>query len=210
MNTALEQIEKAARRAHLAVFGALHEGEDTIILLGPHEPGFWAHVEAEPEFHDGARDPLDRFSRRVITALARELIGTAVFPSDGPPYPPFIAWALASGRAWASPVGMLVHDTAGLFVSYRGALRLSGKVALPSQSANPCLECAKPCINACPVDALGAAAYDVAACRAHVRATDTAACRSIGCAARRICPLSQRYARLPEQSAFHMRAFLGE
>ena len=206
----LDQIKRAAAAQHLDIFGALHEGADTIILLGPLEPGFWPHINAAPEFQDGARDPLDRYSHRIITDLANSFGAKAVFPSDGPPYPPFISWALASGRAWASPVGMLVHDSAGLFVSYRGALRVSRRFDLPEPSQNPCTTCAKPCITACPVNALSTEVYAVEACRSHIKAIDSTSCRPKGCAARRACPVSQTYGRLPEQSAFHMRAFLGE
>ena len=210
MSTSLQSIADAARAQHLEILGVLHEGEDTVLLLGPYEPGFWAHVTASATFQSGGADPLDRWSHSVISALAQKFAARAIFPSDGPPYPAFILWALASGRAWASPVGMLVHESAGLFVSYRGALRLSGKLELPAASTNPCTDCAKPCITACPVDALGPDSYAVDACKVHIQSDNRKFCRSQGCFARRACPVSQKYARLPEQSAFHMRAFLGE
>ncbi|MEM9580532.1 MAG: ferredoxin [Pseudomonadota bacterium] len=197
---------------HLSVMGAVHDAGSTVVLLGPGEPGFWDHIRRQPELQDGATDPLDRWSKRVIGAVASELGAHAIFPSDGPPYPPFISWALSSARCWLSPSGLLVHDTAGLMVSFRGALRLDARLDLPATSSpSPCEACAsQPCRSACPVDALTPAAYDVAACRAHIRESDSAACRSKGCAARRACPVSQSYGRKPDQSAFHMRAFLGE
>lgn len=210
MPPSLQTLTDAARAQHLDLLGALHEGEDTVLLLGPLEPGFWAHVTSSVAFQSRAPDPLDRWSHEVISALAKRFGAKAVFPSDGPPYPPFISWALASGRAWVSPVGMLVHEHAGLFVSYRGALRVSGKVPLPPPSNAPCAQCTKPCTAACPVDALRASSYAVDDCKTHIKKTDSRSCRTLGCAARRACPVSQRYARLPEQSAFHMRAFLGE
>ncbi|MEZ5714348.1 MAG: hypothetical protein R3D85_03730 [Paracoccaceae bacterium] len=93
----------AARHA-LAVMGLSHDGGDTVVLLGPAEPGFWAHFTAQPEYDDGAPDPMDRWSKRAIGALARAWGGVAVFPSDGPPYPPFQAWrwtaAAPSPRRW--------------------------------------------------------------------------------------------------------------
>ncbi|UYV38000.1 ferredoxin [Rhodobacteraceae bacterium D3-12] len=121
----------------LALFGALHDGPDTLLLLGPNEPGFWAHFTAQPEYSDGLPDPLDRWSKRVITSLAQAWDGTAIFPSDGPPYPAFLDWALRSKQAFTSPVGMLVHARAGLMVSYRGAVRLPGHRALPAPAAPP-------------------------------------------------------------------------
>jgi hypothetical protein len=212
----LDDVAEAAARAHLGVFGAFHPrpgdeapaGTGTLILLGPEEPGFWAHVTAAPEFADGAPDPLDRWSARVIGALAEALGGTALFPFGGPPYRPFVSWALASGRAWRSPVTLLVHDTAGLMVSYRGALALPERLALPACPPSPCERCpGQPCRTACPVGALSDEGYDVAACHHLLDTSAGIDCMTEGCAARRACPVSRRYGRLPEQSAYHMRLF---
>jgi len=196
-----------AAAVHLELLGAAPEGDATILLLGPREPGFWQAFCASPEYTDGAPDPLDRWSKRVVGALATHWEGDALFPSDGPPYPPFIAWALASGRVWQSPVGLLVHDRQGLWLSFRGAVRLPRLLDLGS-GANPCTNCTEqPCRIACPVDALTADSYDVDACRGYL---DTAAgedCRTRGCAARRACPVGQAYGRNERQSRFHMRAF---
>lgn len=206
----ISDIRKAARAQYLDVFGALHDKGDTIILLGPYEPDFWAHVTASPELNDDLPDPLNRWSKRIINDLATQFDANAIFPSDGPPYPAFISWATASSQAWIAPVGMLVHHTAGLFASYRGALRIPQTLPLPVANTSPCDPCRQPCKTACPVNALQPTSYDVEACIAHIKGPDTKSCRTQGCAARRACPVSQTYGRLPEQSAFHMRAFLGE
>jgi epoxyqueuosine reductase len=210
MSDALKTLNHLSAASHLEVFGLLREGSETIALLGPREPDFWANVSQSAEFLDGQCDPLDRWSKRVVGQIAKECGAKPVFPSDGPPYPPFISWALASGQSWVSPVGMLVHETAGLFISFRAALRFSEHLPLPAQTASPCVSCAKPCVSACPVNALSPDHYDVPSCMSHIRERDSAECRSKGCAARRACPVSQNYARSPLQSAFHMRAFLGE
>ncbi len=211
------ELRARVRAAHLDLFGGFHPvpdddappGAGTLLLLGPHEPGFWAHVTAAPEFSDAAPNPLDRWSARVLAALAADLGAVALFPFGGPPYRPFIAWALRTGRAWQSPAGLLVHDTAGLMVSYRGALALPERIALPPAPACPCDTCPdKPCLTACPVNALSArTGYDVAACHGFLDTPPGADCMGDGCRARRACPVSRGHARLGEQSAFHMRAF---
>lgn len=203
-----QRIRELAATHALAIMGGVGEDGGTVILLGP-GAGFWPHFQASPEWQDGAPDPIDRWSSRVITALADTLEAEALFPFGGPPYLPFLRWATDSGRAWQSPAGMLVHDSAGLMVSYRGALRFARPIALPPTGASPCISCtAQPCMGACPVDALSAArGYDVAACHAFL---DTAAgqdCLQQGCKARRACPVSQRFGRDPAQSALHMRSF---
>ncbi|MFD2172739.1 ferredoxin [Rhodobacter lacus] len=185
----------------------VHEGAETVLLLAPDEPGFWPHVTAQPEFADGAKDPLDRWSKRVIGALAAAHGGRAIFPSDGPPYPPVFRWALASGEAFSAPVGMMVHVRMGLMASLRGALALPGALPLPDPAPHPCTECAAPCRTACPVAALGPEGYNTAACHAFLNTAEGANCLSGGCLARRACPLSKSYGRLAEQSAWHMRQF---
>lgn len=209
-------IQTLTQADGLEVFGGFHpnpadgtpDGTLTLLLLGPSEPGFWHKFQASPEYLDGQPNALDRWSTRVVTALAETLGATALFPFGGPPYQPFIAWAQRSGRAWQSPAGLLVHDRAGLMVSYRAALALPRKLALPPLPAKPCDSCAtQPCLTACPVNALGPQGYDVPACHTHLDTAAGADCMTQGCAARRVCPVSQSYGRLPEQSAFHMRSF---
>lgn len=209
----------AARLAahRLEIFGAFHPGPEdkapsgtgTILLVGPGEPGFWAHITTEPEFNDGAPDPMDRWSRRVIGTLACDLRAKALFPFGGPPWQPFIAWARRSGRAWESPVGFLVHDRAGLMVSYRGALALKEMIDLPAPpAASPCATCAeKPCLTACPVGALSDQGYDAASCHGYLDIAPGQECLGAGCQVRRACPVSRTYGRVAEQSAFHIRHF---
>ena len=117
--------------------------------------------------------------------------------------------ALRSGRAWTSPVTLLVHDRAGLLVSYRGAIALREMLDLPdAMPDNPCESCAtKPCLTACPPRAMTATGYDVPACHSFLNMSDGADCLSLGCGVRHACPVSQGYGRLPEQSSYHMRLF---
>lgn len=180
----------------------------SLVLVGPQGgQRWWQALQTSAEWQDGQSHPIDRWSKRVLGMIAQHNDGTAIFPSDGPPYPPFLHWARQSGRMWQSPVGMLVHPDAGLWVSFRGALALPFPVLLPA-SATPCNSCAaQPCRNACPVDALGAAGYDTVSCHAFLDSTPGQDCMSRGCAARRACPRGESHARSSEQSAYHMRQF---
>jgi len=150
---------------------------------------------------------VDRWSRRVIGRLACDLGAKALFPFGGPPWQPFYRWALRSGQVWDSPVRLLVHSDQGLMVSFRGALALKEMLDLPAPPTRPCDAFAAPCLTACPVGALSEAGYDVPKCHAFLNTEAGAYCMTKGCAVRRACPLSQSYARLPEQSAYHMRQF---
>lgn len=214
-------LDAEARGLALAIRGilspkadpSLPEDTKSLVLLGPGEPRFWQIFQASDEYRDGARHPLDRWSRSTIDRLAARWGGTAIYPYDGPPWPPFLAWAADSGQAWLSPTGLLVHDTAGLFLSFRGAIALPVAVRTPPAhpAESPCAPCPAPCATACPVGALVAGQpYDVPRCRAHVRSPQGTECREGGCLVRRACPVSQRFGRRREQSAFHMAAFVPE
>ena len=208
----LRDIAARAATCHLAVLGGftcqddpgLPPGTRSLILLGPRQPGFWAAVQAAPEW--GASDPVDRWSRRVVGGLACDLRAKALFPFGGPPYQPFQSWALRTGAVWESPVRLLVHAEQGLMVSFRGALALKEVVEVPV-GVRPCDACAKPCLTACPVGALGAAGYDVPRCHGFLDQPEGADCMAGGCVVRATCPVSLGHARMPEQSAYHMRQF---
>ncbi|MFV0359713.1 ferredoxin [Tropicimonas sp.] len=212
-----EATDRTAAEHWLSIMGGFHPAPDeaglppgtaTLLLLAPREPGFWPEVSAAPEFRDGNPDPLDRWSRRVIGGWAQASRAAALFPFDGPPYLPFFDWARRTGHAWPSPVAMLVHDRAGLFLSIRGALALTRRIALPGAAPRPCDTCkTSPCRSACPVDALASTGYDLTACHRYLDTAEGTDCLENGCAARRVCPVSRRYPRSPAQSAFHMRAF---
>lgn len=212
MRLSFKDIALCASRAQLSVMGTvtqdLPDGIKTLFLLGPLEPGFWPVFSTSAEYRDGADDPMDRWSSRVIGSLAADLGGEAFFPFGPPPYQPFFTWAQLSGRAHPSPVGLLVHDDAGLMVSYRGAVGFSYAISTPKPGPNPCDICPdQPCLTACPVGALKGDFYDVPACKADLDRSENT-CLSRGCAVRRACPVSQGYGRDEAQSAFHMKAFL--
>jgi len=200
---------------HLTILGGFYptpedgtpEGTQTLLMLGPQEPGFWAHFTTQPEWLDGQPDPMDRWSRRTIGRIACDLGGKALFPFGGPPYQPIQRWALRTGRIWQSPVRLLVSADQGLMVSFRGALALKERIDIPAPVARPCDTCAQPCLTACPADALNGNGYDVPACHVFLDTPAGQPCLSQGCEVRRACPVSQAYARLPEQSAYHMGRF---
>jgi NAD-dependent dihydropyrimidine dehydrogenase PreA subunit len=204
----LDDVQQSAAKAGLIVMGTV-PNSGTLVLLGT-GPGFWPVFSTSPERLDKQPDPVDRWSQRVVGGLAIQLKAQAIFPFGGPPYEPFIAWALASGRAFQSPVGMLVHGAVGMMVSYRGALQFSENIAVPApEAASPCQNCvAQPCTSTCPVGALGAAhSYDVDLCHAYLDTEAGRDCMANGCAVRRACPVSDGAGRVSAQSNLHMKAF---
>ena len=220
----LAQLEEAVGRSGLVLRGAFHcaAGDEvppqadgrpsrTLVLIGNCGGGLWPHFQASPEAQDSRPDPLNRWSARIIGALAGQAAGLALFPFDGPPYRPFLRWAQRAEALAPSPLGMLIHPDYGLWHAYRGALALAEALALPPRDkrASPCETCAaKPCLTACPVNAFTAAGYDVTACADHVGAPGGANCLDLGCRARRACPVGRDYLYPAAQARLHMEAFV--
>ena len=183
----------------------------TIVLAGMAGRDGWSAFVASPEARDGLDDPLDRWSRRVIEALARELGAKALFPFGGPPFWPFQQWARRAEPVHPSPIGILIHPRYGLWHSYRGALGFREAFDIPELKdvASPCDSCTgRWCLKTCPVGAFSGAGYDVAACVGHLQSVAGGDCMGGGCLARRACPVGAEHAYGPDQANFIIRAFL--
>jgi hypothetical protein len=217
----LSTVNETLSGSGLFVRGALHVrdedraplGAKTLVLVGNAGTAMWqafrAQVSETPR--NGRAHPLDSWVRSKIEAAAVRLGAEAVFPFDGPPFPPFQRWAMRAEPVHASPLGILIHPAYGLWHAYRGALAFRELLPLPPRgdAGNPCDSCRdKPCLRSCPVGAFGAYGYDVPACVAHVRSASGRACLDRGCAARRACPVGSGYRYEAAQAMFHMRGFL--
>lgn len=183
----------------------------TLILVGNAGPGMWRAFSASSDA-SVERNPLDAWTRRVVTTIAAAFDAAPLFPFDGPPHLPFQRWGQRAEAVHPSPIGLLIHPDYGLWHAYRGALAFVEVLPLPprADAPHPCDSCNdRPCLTTCPVGAFTAAGYDVGACRRHVAGPAGMACRDGGCQARRACPVGQAFAYEPDPAAFHMRAFLG-
>lgn len=199
----------------------------TVVMVGNVGGAMW------PRFRAGERpgsDPLDEWTRRVLTPIAARFGAGYVHPNDEP-FVPMQRWARRADDVFESPIGLLIHPDHGLWHAYRGALLFPEPVSgLPpvGRRTSPCRTCTtRPCRTACPVDAFvtvvdtadtdGAPGmvvrldrYDHERCRDHVRARVEPVCAVAGCAARRACPVNADGRYGADQMAFHMRAFVGE
>ncbi len=211
------KVRNAAGTDGLTLTGWFHpgpedpvpDGTQTMLLFGYGGPLFWQAFQASPEASDNTPHGLDRWSERVIAALASRFGGEALFPFGGPPHQPFIRWTYAGEPIHQSRLGMSIHPERGLWSGWRGAIALPDRLDLPDHatSDHPCEACPAPCLDACPVGAFTDAGYDTARCRAHLNTPEGAPCRAAGCLARRACPVGADYAQSAQQAAFHLKAF---
>ena len=219
--TELSDVEDELRAHGLEPRGAFHPRQSdavpaltdgrpagTLVLAGNLGASMWAQFARERR---DERDPLDRWSARLLATVAERFAATVLLPSDGPPYPPFQRWAARAGPVHRSPLGLLIDPEFGLWHAYRGALVFAECFALPPRDArpSPCDSCRdRPCLTVCPVSAFTAAGYDAAACAAHLESGAGAACIDSACLARAACPVGREHRYPTEPARFHMRAFL--
>ena len=182
----------------------------TVLLIGNLGSAMWQQFSASEEYRDAKPNPLDRWTRRVLSKVATTLLAKVVFPFGGPPYYPFQRWAIRADTVFASPIGFLIHPQFGLWHAYRGALLLPSVLSLPPRqdTVSPCLSCElKPCLQRCPVGAFSNTGYNAAACRSYLHQPLGKDCIQHACIARRACPIGYQYRQPSPQAILHMRAF---
>lgn len=173
--------------------------------MWPYFSAWRARQESEPD------DPLDTWSRVVIGAVAEACGCHGVFPSDKP-YMPFQSWAMRATGLKPSPLGLLIHPDFGLWHAFRGAIVFDHPLRpdMPDTDvSHPCDTCReKPCLSACPVNAVSASTFDFGSCRAHLKGDKAGTCMQSGCLARNACPVGAQYRYSPDQQAFHQQSFI--
>lgn len=214
----------AAKTVGLACRGGFHPTHDdgvpvvqqaparTVVLLGFTGREQWSTFATSTEFSDGLPHPLDRWSQRVMSILARQFGAAALYPFTGPPWWPFQRWAKRAERLYESPLGILMHADYGLWHAYRGALLLKDEIDIPPirNWPNPCESCrTRPCLSACPAGALSGGRYAAETCREHLLADHhTNTCSTSGCLARYACPVAAEHRYSSAQASFHVQAFI--
>ena len=218
-----DTVAAAVEGAGLKVRGGFHPRPDdgvprlrsgaevgTLVLVGNVGSSVWGPFAASGII-GRSEHPLDDWSREVVSRLGRDLGADPLFPFGGPPFLPFIRWALRADTVWPSVMGPLIHPSYGLWHAYRGALSFPERFELPppdTAARRPCDACReRPCLAPCPVGAVRESAFDTRGCANWLTDRPRCECRESGCLARRACPVGREYAYGPAQAAFHMAAF---
>lgn len=190
---------------------ALSDGRAAVnlLLVGWRGRVGWPAFAASPERRDGGADPLDRWSRRVIGAIAARFGAGVLLPFGGPPWWPFQRWGERAEGVRPSPLGLSIDAEVGLWHGWRGALVFAeaiGDEVAPQIS--PCDGCgSRSCLSACPARAFDGGGYDVGRCRTFLDGHAGGLCRTDGCRSRDACPVGRAHRPVPDQIRFHMAAF---
>ena len=129
-------------------------------MVGQVGSAVWPSFAGSVFAGDGLPDPMDRWSKSIGNAMAQACGGTALYPSDGPPWYPFQQWAARAEPVQTSRLMLQIHPQHGLWHACRFALLLpavapqdAAQLVIPMASAlDICARCdGQPCLQACPV-----------------------------------------------------------
>lgn len=202
-------VVAALRQAQVATQNYSH-----LILLGNGGRHFW---QVFAERSQNGPDPIDAFSIEIAKRFADDFLGVRIvllYPSDSAV--PLQQLGALAGWHYPSPLGLGIHPQYGLWFAYRVLflvrLPLGEFFELPDsppgERQSPCASCAdKPCISACPAQAVSARkAFDIAAC-SDFRLRATSLC-SERCLARLACPVGREHRYSTAQTRYHYRRSL--
>ena len=187
----------------------LQAGAAGAVIVGSGGPTFFNRFEGGPESRDGAPNPLDRYTERVVTRTARDALAprgaahVVHFPFGVRPLIPFQRLGRAAGLGGPGPLGLQIHPTFGPWWAYRALIVLDRPLSSAPPPGDGCAGCDAPCVAACPAGAVARGGFDVVAC--HARRSVAEPCR-LSCAARIACVRGPEQRYRDAELAFHMRA----
>lgn len=181
--------------------------EGYLLLVAHAGPDFW---QAYTKSGITGDDPVDHFSARMTEqALAQffpDIQRELLFPRDDCPMN-LMALGRAFGWHHASPLGMGINETYGLWSAYRAVWWLDSEPLSPQTplvgAPDICSGCeTQDCIKTCPADALTLGAMPNLGNCVDYRLSDKSDCVS-GCVARLACPYASQYRYKEAQIAYH-------
>ena len=164
---------------------------------------FW---HALSEFGHVGDHPVDHFSIHLTDKYVTEYLNVEhmlLYPSE---YAISLR-SVAQRTGWChpSPLGVTIHHEFGLWFAFRSLFMV--KTHLPASDSSPteppCESCAdKPCISACPSNAVGEIGkFQLEPC-ARYRLQESSPC-SFSCLSRIRCPVGSDYRYVSKQMKYH-------
>lgn len=183
----------------------LHFTPKRLILVGNGGPTFW---EAFSTHRQNEAHPVDQFCIRVIKDWLQK---EPAIPNVAWLYPltdlvfPLQQAGKTAGWHLPSPLGIGIHKQYGLWFAYRAALLTDAALPLTESSllTSPCEDCIeKPCIQACPVQAITATEPPHLERCSPYRLQKQTHCQN-QCLSRMSCPYASEYRYTDEQIRYH-------
>lgn len=187
-------------------------GYTQLILLGHGGTALWQAMEAAGARGNvwgnaGGDDPVDSFSRKVVTRYLEESPHCRghrfLFPLEDYAAP---LMALGAHAGWHHPSPFMVgiNKAWGSWFAYRALVLTDSDFTAtkPEVWGSPCVSCAdKPCMAACPAGAVAHAGFRAESCFAH-RLTPASSCAET-CHARTACPVGAQHRYNEVQMRYH-------
>jgi hypothetical protein len=181
-------------------------GPQSLILFGSGGPTLWSHiphpaVEAENPVDTFAADAIDEFLKMVLPGQKIKLL----YPNSQY-QPPLQRLSRHLNLSHPSLLGIDLHREFGPWFAFRRLVLIDGPAPeFPASDPwpSPCPPCeAKPCLTACPVQAVTSTIFDLKKCAGHRLAPESDCLPR--CASRLACPqgASQKYT--DDQIRYHM------
>jgi epoxyqueuosine reductase QueG len=184
-------------------------GAVSALIVGSGGPAFFDRFARAAEASDGAANPLDRYTRRVVEDALDEALDplgprrAVHFPFGTRPLIPFQRLGWAAGLGGPGPLGLQIHPTYGAWWAYRALAVVDCALPASRPPGDGCAGCDAPCVAACPAAAVARTGFVVSACQARRLVAEP--CR-LSCVARIACVRGPEHRYSEAELAFHMAA----
>ena len=193
---------------------------ETVVVIGNGGGEFWNHFReytaVRPGYLQQHEHPLDDYTVEVIRARLTPLLDTAraqcrlIYPFQffSGLTVSFMHLAQAARLSVPSILGVQIHPRYGPWIAWRAAVLIDHDfpaLSAPAQDFEPCSTCVeRPCIAACPTQAVSAAQnWDLLACTQHRLRVPTDCAER--CHARYTCVYGREHRYPEDELAYHQR-----
>ncbi len=176
-----------------------------LFLFAHAGPDMWRALQQSAFIH--RKHPVDEFSQHTVQTFFNQALPEIhyrlLYP-DQELLLPLQQLGELAGWAYNSPFRIGIHQKYGSWFAYR-VVALTDST-LPetgvSDSGHPCESCeTKPCLQACPADALAQGQLSLDNCL-HYRQTEDSRCTN-QCLSRLACPVGKKFCYSKEQLTYH-------
>lgn len=175
-----------------------------LVLIGHGGRRMWAALQ---DWGMRTADPVDHYSISLSRRFIRDCLedSPVLWLYPGTSYMiPLQQLGEAAGWCSPSPLGIGISPVYGLWLAYRAAFLVDADLPVIKvpPAPSPCIDCEKkPCLEACPAQAVRLDKMDIEAC-IHHRLRPQSPCAD-RCLARMACPCAREHRYLLPQIQYH-------